>query len=73
MLRGQNQWVLTLRIDAPWVDAGDPDAIADIGNEKAAVARFSPKSSVRAGDTARVAVDAEELHFFDPETRTSLW
>ncbi len=62
-----------LNIDAPWVDAGDPDAIADIGNEKAAVARFTPKSTVRAGDIARIAVDAEELHFFEPETRTSIW
>ncbi|ARO27458.1 sn-glycerol-3-phosphate ABC transporter ATP-binding protein UgpC [Rhizobium sp. S9] len=62
-----------LNIDAPWVDAGDPDAIADIGDQKAAVARFSPKSTVRAGDIARIAVDAEELHFFDPGTRTSIW
>jgi len=62
-----------LNIDAPWVDAGDPDAVADIGDQKAAVGRFSPKSGVRAGDIARVAVDAEELHFFDPDTRTSLW
>ncbi|WP_026618186.1 ABC transporter ATP-binding protein [Ensifer aridi] len=62
-----------LNIDAPWVDAGDPDAVADIGDEKAAVARFSPKSTARAGDIARVAVDAEELHFFEPDTRTSIW
>ncbi|MDK1492496.1 sn-glycerol-3-phosphate ABC transporter ATP-binding protein UgpC [Sinorhizobium sp. 7-81] len=62
-----------LNIDAPWVDAGDPDAAADIGNEKAAVARFSPKSTVRAGSIARIAVDAEELHFFEPDTRTSIW
>ncbi|MBX5193464.1 sn-glycerol-3-phosphate ABC transporter ATP-binding protein UgpC [Rhizobium sp. NZLR3b] len=62
-----------LHIDAPWVDAGDPDAVADIGNEKAAVARFSPKSTVRAGNIARIAVDAEELHFFKPDTRTSIW
>ncbi|WP_027998622.1 ABC transporter ATP-binding protein [Sinorhizobium arboris] len=62
-----------LDIDAPWVDAGDPDAVADIGDEKAAVARFSPKSTVRAGDIARVAVDAEQLHFFEPDTRTSIW
>jgi len=62
-----------LNIDAPWVDAGDPDAVADIGNEKAAVARFSSKSTVRAGDIARIAVDAEELHFFEPDTRTSIW
>jgi len=62
-----------LNIDAPWVDAGDPDAIADIGVEKAAVARFSPKSTVRSGDIARIAVDAEGLHFFEPATRTSIW
>jgi len=61
-----------LNIDASWVDAGDPDAVADIGAEKAAVARFSPKSTIRAGDIARVAVDAEELHFFEPDTRTSI-
>ncbi len=65
--------MLHLNIDAPWVDAGDPDAVADIGDEKAAVARFSPKSTVRAGDIARVALDAEELHFFEPDTRTSIW
>ncbi|MGO6903947.1 ABC transporter ATP-binding protein [Rhizobium ruizarguesonis] len=62
-----------LNIDATRVDAGDPDAVADIGNEKAAVARFSPKSTVRAGDIARIAVDAEELHFFEPDVRTSIW
>ncbi|MCA1409335.1 sn-glycerol-3-phosphate ABC transporter ATP-binding protein UgpC [Ensifer sp. IC3342] len=62
-----------LNIDAPWVDAGDPDTVVDIGDERAAVARFSPKSTVRAGDIARVAVDAEELHFFEPVTRTSIW
>ncbi|QFI69294.1 ABC transporter ATP-binding protein [Sinorhizobium alkalisoli] len=62
-----------LNIGAPWVDAGDSDAVADIGDERAAVARFSPKSTVRAGDIARVAVDAEELHFFEPVTRTSIW
>ncbi len=62
-----------LNIDARWVDAGDPDAVADIGNEKAAIARFSPKSAVRTGDVARIAIDAEELHFFEPDTRASIW
>ncbi|WP_017967742.1 ABC transporter ATP-binding protein [Rhizobium leguminosarum] len=61
-----------LNIDASWVDAGDPDAVVDIGNEKAAVARFSPKSAVRAGDVARIAIDADELHFFEPGIRTSI-
>ncbi|NSZ66478.1 sn-glycerol-3-phosphate ABC transporter ATP-binding protein UgpC (plasmid) [Agrobacterium tumefaciens] len=62
-----------LNVDAPWIDAGDPDAVADIGEERSAVARFSPKSMVRTGEIARVAIDAEELHFFDPDTRTSIW
>jgi multiple sugar transport system ATP-binding protein len=62
-----------LAIDAPWVDGGDPDAVAVIGETKAAVARFSPKSTVRIGDQARVTIDAAQLHFFDPETRASIW
>jgi multiple sugar transport system ATP-binding protein len=36
-----------LAIDAPWVDAGDPDAVAEIGHERSAVGRFSPKTAVR--------------------------
>ena len=62
-----------LVVDAPWVDAGDPDASSDIANERTAVARFSPKSRVRIDDDIRVAIAAEELHFFDPETHASLW
>lgn len=62
-----------LNIDAPWVDAGDPDAVQDIADEKAAVARFSPKSTVRVGDNARISIDAEEIHFFDPDSRASIW
>jgi multiple sugar transport system ATP-binding protein len=60
-------------IDAPWVDGGDPDAVVAIGETKAAVARFSPKSNVRIGDKAQVTIDAAQLHFFDPENRASLW
>lgn len=62
-----------LAIDAPWVDAGDPDAVAEAGSEKSAVGRFSPRTQVRAGDRARLAITAEHLHFFDMETRTSIW
>ena len=60
-------------IDAPWVDAGDPDAVAEVGEKKSAVGRFSPRSQVRPGDQARLAVTAENLHFFDPQTRASIW
>jgi len=62
-----------IAINAPWVDGGDPDAVVAIGETKAAVARFSPKSNVRIGETARITIDAEQLHFFDPDTRASLW
>lgn len=62
-----------LVVGAPWVDAGDPDASSDISSERTAVARFSPKSRVRIDDEIRVAIAAEELHFFDPESRTSIW
>jgi multiple sugar transport system ATP-binding protein len=62
-----------LAIDAPWVEAGDPDAAAEIGHERCAVGRFSPKTAVRIGDRARVALNAANLHFFDPETRASIW
>jgi multiple sugar transport system ATP-binding protein len=62
-----------LAIDAAWVDAGDPDATAEVGAEKSAVGRFSPRTLVRLGDRARLAVTAEHLHFFDAETRASIW
>jgi multiple sugar transport system ATP-binding protein len=35
-------------------------------------ATFEPRSAVRAGQTVELAVDAERLHFFDPETEDSL-
>jgi multiple sugar transport system ATP-binding protein len=62
-----------LAIDAPWVDGGDPDAVAEAGAERSAVGRFSPRTQVRAGDRARLAVTVENLHFFDHETRNSIW
>jgi multiple sugar transport system ATP-binding protein len=62
-----------LAIDAPWVDAGDPDAVAEAGSERSAVGRFSPLTRVRAGEVARLAITARNLHFFEPDTRTSIW
>jgi multiple sugar transport system ATP-binding protein len=62
-----------LAIDAPWINAGDPDAVAEEGAEKSAVGRFSPRTQLRAGDRARLAITAENLHFFDFETRLSIW
>ncbi|GLQ53841.1 ABC transporter ATP-binding protein [Devosia nitrariae] len=62
-----------LAVDAPWVDAEDPDAVVEGGAQRTAVGRFSPRTQLRAGDRARLAVSAENLHFFDPNTRNSIW
>jgi multiple sugar transport system ATP-binding protein len=62
-----------LALDAPWVDAEDPDAVVEGGAQRTAVGRFSPRTQLRAGDRARLAVSAENLHFFDPNTRNSVW
>jgi multiple sugar transport system ATP-binding protein len=62
------------RVEAPTVDSGDPDAVEDkgAGTSANAVGRFNPRSTVRLGDTVEVAISTENLHFFDPETRTSI-
>ena len=63
------------RLDATTVDSGDPDAVEEAGGENAsnAVGRFNPRSTVRMGQTAQIAVAVENAHFFDIETRTSIW
>jgi multiple sugar transport system ATP-binding protein len=60
-------------IDAVPVDAGDPDAVKEIGGAHASVARFGPRSRVKTGETVTIAVALEKLHFFDPDTHQSLW
>ena len=62
------------QLDATTVDSGDPDAV-DEGGEGAAnaVGRFNPRSQVRPGQTADIAVASENLHFFDLETREAIW
>jgi ABC-type sugar transport system ATPase subunit len=36
------------------------------------VARMDPRTTLQVGERARVQVDLAALHFFDPETGTSL-
>jgi len=62
-------------IDAKPVDSGDPDAVVErsIGSMAPAVGRFSPRSKVRMGETAEIAIATEQMHFFDPETRLAIW
>jgi multiple sugar transport system ATP-binding protein len=61
------------------VDAGPEDAsgltllAADAEGEAIVTARLSPRSKARTGEPLRVALDAERLHFFDPETEGSIW
>ena len=63
------------RLDAATVDSGDPDAVEEAGGDAAAnaVGRFNPRSRVRMGETAQIAVAIENAHFFDHDTRQAIW
>ncbi|WP_420434942.1 ABC transporter ATP-binding protein [Candidatus Poriferisocius sp.] len=60
-------------IDAAPVDSGDPDAVAELGDTAVVVGRFNPRSRIRLRDSAKVAVHAERISFFDPSTRLAIW
>ena len=62
-------------LDATTVDSGDPDAVEErTGDDQAnAVGRFNPRSRVRAGDATSIAVATENMHFFDADSRLSIW
>ncbi|GLQ11324.1 ABC transporter ATP-binding protein [Devosia yakushimensis] len=64
--------IVHLAMDAPMVDGGDPDALAEVGIQ-AAVGRFNPKTAARAGAPITLSADASAFHFFDPDTRNSIW
>jgi len=60
-------------VDAPSVQSGDPDAVEKTAETSAnAVGRFSPRSSVKAGEEVEVAMDTNNLHFFDPDTHLAI-
>ena len=59
-------------IDAPTVDSGDPDAADETGGGANAVGRFNPRSRVKPGETATIAIATENLHFFDFDTREAI-
>jgi multiple sugar transport system ATP-binding protein len=61
-----------LAMDAPMVDGGDPDALAEVGIQ-AAVGRFNSKTTAKAGAAITLSADASAFHFFDPDTRDSIW
>jgi len=57
-------------------DVGAPETESQVGVEEGKtilVARFSARSRVHQGETTEVAVDTEELHFFDPETGLGIY
>ncbi|RYB94190.1 sn-glycerol-3-phosphate ABC transporter ATP-binding protein UgpC [Nocardioides oleivorans] len=69
--------VVHFPVDAPRVVTEDTKALEeDAGTEDIPtttagntwVASFSPRSRVRPGDTVQIALDAERLHYFDPDT-----
>ncbi len=64
-----SELMVHFELDAAPVDAGDPDAVEEIGEHANGVGRFSPRSRVRAGETTEIVLDVANLHFFDPESR----
>jgi multiple sugar transport system ATP-binding protein len=69
-----SELVVHFGLDAPAVDSGDPDAADEVTDAASnTVGRFDPRSRARAGDSIEIAVKAGNAHFFDMETRTSIW
>ena len=66
--------VVHFSIDAKIVDAGDSDTAAIVKRvgQANSVGRFDPRSRVRPGDVAEIAVNTGNLHFFDPQTQLNL-
>ena len=70
-------------VDAPQVVTDDTKELArDVGTDVLGldqrphtdlVARFSPRTRVRDGDTVTVQIATDRLHYFDPDTGLSIW
>jgi multiple sugar transport system ATP-binding protein len=64
----------TEQLDELVEDLGVTPISAHAGEAEATiVARLSPHSEVREGETAEVVVDTRSLHFFDPETGLGIY
>ncbi|MDQ3469858.1 MAG: sn-glycerol-3-phosphate ABC transporter ATP-binding protein UgpC [Actinomycetota bacterium] len=61
-------------LDATKVNSGDPDAPEEVVGEGIAnaVARFSPRSTVRVDEDVEITVATENLHFFDAQTHEAI-
>jgi multiple sugar transport system ATP-binding protein len=62
-------------IDAVAATTGDPDVLDDVGTAGATmcVAKLEPRTAIRLGDSATLAVHTERLHFFDLDTGMAIW
>ena len=61
-----------LDFNATTIRSGDADSPETLDTGATAVARFSPRSTVRAGQTMDVVVAVEQMHFFDADTQVAL-
>jgi pfkB family carbohydrate kinase len=52
-------------------DTGDTASAADFGDLM--VARISPESGVREGEKIQLAVEADKIHIFDPESEEAIF
>jgi multiple sugar transport system ATP-binding protein len=59
-------------LDAPKVDSGDPDAVDDLATGASFIARLDPRTRVRLGGDAQIAVDMDRFHFFDAQTHQAI-
>ena len=64
--------IVHVNINAVRIDAGDPDAVEELGGAANAVAKFEEASAVRIGQTIDLAIDVSKLHYFDPATRLAI-
>jgi len=66
--------LLHFGLRAPFVDSGDPDALAELGDDDISrcTARCSPRSVARVGENVQLNVDASRFHFFDKTTHKAL-
>ena len=61
-----------VRIHAPQIIEDDEAEPAPTGDSGICICRFAAQSRARPDTTARIAVDCEALHFFDPGTGVAL-